>query len=925
MPANKEAGQFEKGKVLEFGDFRLDPELNVLWRQGQVVALGPKVVRTLAVLYGNLGEVVRREDLIRQVWGETAVEENSLAHNISVLRKILKENPSGFVIETVPRRGYRLCSVPVEVPKVIAAAEIPLAAKRGRRWIWSGLALAGVSLGVVVVLLAVTRKPQRSARRSIAVVGFASLSKQPDSSWLSPALSEMMVTELGAGGRLLTIPGENVARARQELKLEQQDGYSAETLAHLRRNLNADLVVSGAYMLLPAKPGEPGVSAENQVRLDLRVQDAASGETLDTISEIGGESTLFGLVARSGAHLRQRLGVDLPAAAEMQEAQSAVSANSQAVRLYAEGVEKLRSFDALGARTLLQQAVDADPKYALAHSALSSALATLGYESGAREHAKRAFELASGLSREEQIFVEARYRMESGQWEKAVALYNQLFGSYPDDLEYGLLLATAQAKASHGKDALKTLAALRQLRAPAGNDPRIRLGEYEAWKSLGDFAHMEQALSEAAENARQQGSLLLFARARSRQCWIQRARAEQDEAMKNCEEAQQIYRIAGDRRGQAEALRFMADIVSTNDVKAAIDDYKQALKLNEEIGHLGGQATVMSQMATLYSSQGDHATAEKLYEQAFDIFQRTDDRLNATGLMVDIGGEFAALGETQQAEKMYSDANEAAMAIGNRYIQSMAQFNLGLLEQVEGDLDAAQRSYNQALAGFKDTGSKEYDMAITRSMGEVAQAQGDLARARGLYQQAISMHQAPEQKLSAAETEMDLDQLSLEEGRHDVELEQSLRRVSQLFSTGNESSGNNAINDHSLSLALLARCLLAEGKSAEAMRTAEEAVQVSAHAEPSVRLSATVVAARVQFAVRGKEGATEAFASLRRAIDVARRFRCFGAELEAQLALGEIEVKTGAVDHGRTRLLAVEKNASGRGYLLLARRAKAAA
>src|ERR1051326_1500995 len=603
MPSNSETNQFEKGTVLEFGDFRLDPELNVLWRQGQVVALGPKVVRTLAVLYRNLGEVVRREDLIRQVWGETAVEENSLAHNVSVLRKILKENPSGFVIETVPRRGYRLCGVAPAVPNPVVKEDVPLAAKSDRRWMWSGLTLAVVSLCVVAVLLGVRRRPHTTARRSIAVVGFASLSQQSDFSWLSPALSEMMVTELGAGGRLLTIPGENVARARQELNLVQQDGYSPETLARLRRSLNADLVVSGAYMLLPPKSGEQGAAAENQVRLDLRIQDAATGETLDTISEVGVESTLFDLVARSGAHLRQRLGVDLPGPAEMQEAQSAVSANSQAVRLHVEGIEKLRSFDALGARTLLQQAVEADPKYALAPSALSSALATLGYESGAREHAKKAFELASGLSREEQIFVEARYRMESGQWERAVALYNQLFSSYPDDLEYGLLLATAQTKASHGKDALKTLAALRQLRAPAGNDPRIKLNEYEAWKSLGDFAHMEQALSEAAESARQQGSLLLLARARSRQCWIQRARVEQDGAMKNCEEAQQIYRIAGDRRGQAEALRFMADIVSTNDLKAAIDDYKQALKLSHEIGHLGGEATVMSQMATLYSSQ----------------------------------------------------------------------------------------------------------------------------------------------------------------------------------------------------------------------------------------------------------------------------------------------------------------------------------
>src|SRR5271157_5923851 len=97
--------------VLEFGHFRLDPDRQILWREGQLVPIGPKVVQTLAILVASNGQAVSKDDLIRQVWGETAVEENSLAHNISVLRKVLKEDSSGsFTIETIPRRGYRFCA-----------------------------------------------------------------------------------------------------------------------------------------------------------------------------------------------------------------------------------------------------------------------------------------------------------------------------------------------------------------------------------------------------------------------------------------------------------------------------------------------------------------------------------------------------------------------------------------------------------------------------------------------------------------------------------------------------------------------------------------------------------------------------------------------------------------------------------------------
>jgi DNA-binding winged helix-turn-helix (wHTH) protein len=99
--------------VLEFGHFRLDPDQHLLWRDGRLLKVGPLVVRTLAVLAGHLNDVVSKEELIRQVWGDdTFVGENSLARNVLALRKLLQEDPAaGFTIENVPKRGYRLCGV----------------------------------------------------------------------------------------------------------------------------------------------------------------------------------------------------------------------------------------------------------------------------------------------------------------------------------------------------------------------------------------------------------------------------------------------------------------------------------------------------------------------------------------------------------------------------------------------------------------------------------------------------------------------------------------------------------------------------------------------------------------------------------------------------------------------------------------------
>ena len=95
-------------QVYEFGPYRLDTARALLLRDGQVVPLTHKALETLAFLVRNSGQVVSKDELMREVWPDAFVEEGSLARNISVLRKALGESPAEHqYIETVPRRGYR--------------------------------------------------------------------------------------------------------------------------------------------------------------------------------------------------------------------------------------------------------------------------------------------------------------------------------------------------------------------------------------------------------------------------------------------------------------------------------------------------------------------------------------------------------------------------------------------------------------------------------------------------------------------------------------------------------------------------------------------------------------------------------------------------------------------------------------------------
>src|SRR5215813_8191776 len=92
----------------EFGPFRVDARERQLTRDGAVVPLRPKVFDILLMLVENSGHVLTKDDVMKHVWSDIAVEEGNISRTISTLREALGEGPRDHrYIETIPWRGYR--------------------------------------------------------------------------------------------------------------------------------------------------------------------------------------------------------------------------------------------------------------------------------------------------------------------------------------------------------------------------------------------------------------------------------------------------------------------------------------------------------------------------------------------------------------------------------------------------------------------------------------------------------------------------------------------------------------------------------------------------------------------------------------------------------------------------------------------------
>jgi eukaryotic-like serine/threonine-protein kinase len=790
---------------------------------------------------------------------------------------------------------------------------------------------------------------QRSrGRRSVAVLGFKNLSGRAETGWLSVALSEMLTTELSAGGKLRTIPGESVAQTRINLSLADADSLSRETLSHVYRNLGSDFVVLGSYLDM--------ADTGRNVRLDLRVQDAAQGETVASFSEVGNESNLPDLVIRTGTDLRRRLGIAGVSPADAAKLQEAFAANPEAVRMYAEGLASLRTFDALRARDLLEKAVAIDPNYAMAHSALADAWSSLGYDAKSKDEAKKALALAEGLPREQNLLIEGRYRQAAREWDKAIEIYRTLFNFFPDNLDYGLRLAAVQTSAGKGNDSLATIEALRKLPPPGSNDPRVDLAEAQAANSISDYKRQAAAGGQGARKAESIGARLLLATAKMIEARAIMELGEPAKVTSTFSEAMAIFAAAGDRFGVARALQQQGlAYFYRGDLDHAKKAYQQAMAIQQELGNRSNQARLWNGLGLVLSRQNDFVGAKQAFLQTLTICRELDDRpMIGTALGNLFMSEFdqgnyaaakkyaqesldvarqvgeqsgialqlnnlalvlVAQGDGRGARPLFEQSVQISRKTGKKNDLGIALINLSDLYFYQGEVAAAESTAREAMQIFSQAGN-ELDASVALSrLGDIKVLQGDLPGARKDYEEV----KATDEKLGDARylqgIYMALANLAIEE-KSFSDAEVHARHAVQGFKQAQQVANQAGAE------VLLVGALLGQNKLDAAKQTAEEARQLaSKDGDQQTQISASVAQAQVQ-AAWGKYA--DATSSLKKQVAEAQKAGFVGLQFDARLALGETEIKGGDTSAAKVELASLEQDAKAKGFVLVARKAAAA-
>jgi TolB-like protein/DNA-binding winged helix-turn-helix (wHTH) protein/Tfp pilus assembly protein PilF len=352
----------ELDPAFRIGEWLVTPSLNQISRNGTSARVEPKAMRVLVHLAEHPG-VVSKEELISAVWPDVFVSDDVLPGCISALRKVLNDDARRpRIIETIHKSGYRLL-VPAERLNgngVSAAAEPPNGgAPLQQRSLALRVAIVLAVVAIAVFLVAAfARSSSRQRYDSVAVLPFTDAAYDSATQYLSDGIAEQVINDLSQLSTLRVMAWTSVSRYRQP----QMDVRAAG------RELGVSAVLTGSL----SHEGD-------RLVLQTELVDVSRGAQLWGRQYERNISEVSGLQQQLSQDIASNLRVRLTGT-EQEKIQRRYNASPIAYELYLKGRfywEKRTKKGLDQAIDYFQQAIHADPNYALAYAGLADSYALL--------------------------------------------------------------------------------------------------------------------------------------------------------------------------------------------------------------------------------------------------------------------------------------------------------------------------------------------------------------------------------------------------------------------------------------------------------------------------------------------------------------------------------------------------------------------
>ena len=510
--------------VYEFGPFRMDPDKQILLRENDPVPVTPKAFETLLVLVRRSRDVVSKEELLKEVWPNSFVEESNLSQNIFLLRKALGDTAENRqYIVTLPGRGYRFAA-PVrtvteqgealvaqartrtqivieeneaETDQALKALPIPQKPKASRKFLLS-LAVVAVLLALGAFLLIRNRRPANLGEKdSILVADFVNTTGDPV---FDDTLRQGMEVQLEQSPSLSLVSEDSIRQALRLMGKSPDARLTGQTAREVCERTGSSAVLEGSIKPLGS-----------EYVLDLRSVNCRTGENIDDEQvQVARKEDALDAVTRMARGFRARAGESVAALAKHDTPLAeATTPSLEALKAYSLGWKVEASQGDEPAIPFFQRAVEIDPSFAMAYASLGLMYGSSGSSELATENVTRAYELRDRASDKERFFITAYYfGRATGNQEKAQQVCNEWARTYPREfLPHAFLAGFVDLVLANYKGAVE------EARKTIELNPDDGLGYYLLGYDLmylNDLQDAENAVHMAAERNTDQARMAML-------------------------------------------------------------------------------------------------------------------------------------------------------------------------------------------------------------------------------------------------------------------------------------------------------------------------------------------------------------------------------------------------------------------------------
>ena len=445
------------GGIFQFGEFQIDARARTLRREEKIVTLSFRAFDVLLYFVQNPGKVLTRDELVKNVWPDSFVDENSLAQSISMLRRALDEKPGdNSYIVTLTGRGYQFVA-PVQVVAQENGSTLPEVATAASSNS-SGLIFQKQTIRTSVITeekeqLSLPVSRNRAVARLVSALVVAAISVAGFYAWKQfHRVPPMKESDLVLVSDFVNTTGEPIfddtLKQALTVKLEESpyfnvvlDGKTRQTLGLMGRSPAERVVLpiardvcqrEGAKVLV----GGSIVRLGNKYALDLNAMNCLTGASVTRQeTDALNKEEVLGKLGQVIPALRRSLGESLSSIQKFDTPiEQATTKSLAALKAYTSGDEKRAQGKDAESVSSYKMAIELDPDFAIAYARLAAVYHNLQQPALGDEYLHKAFERREHVSEREKFYIQAHYYVDvTGETDKAIETYKLWAEVYPHD------------------------------------------------------------------------------------------------------------------------------------------------------------------------------------------------------------------------------------------------------------------------------------------------------------------------------------------------------------------------------------------------------------------------------------------------------------------------------------------------------------